>query len=102
MRTRNVRRSLVLAFALAGCFRQATLGVTAAGRHAGGALEGVTGTMALRTTGELVVEQLGLDDGSTTVGAIYGNAVRGSLPGALFPDRDAARWIDFGADVGYG
>ena len=94
--------ALLLWPAISGCVVQMAGGPTYA-RHgdSGAAAELAVGDDSVRVLGELSAQQLDHSDGTRTAVAVD-EGLRGSLPGAIEPDRDWARWLDFGADVGGG
>ena len=86
-----------------GCYVQGTGGITYARGHIrGGAAELVVGDDGLRLVAlQVSAQHVERSDRETTAVALD-EGLRGSLPGALFPDRDWARWFDFGGDAGAG
>ena len=94
--------AVLLLPAISGCFVQLAGGATFA-RHgdSGAAAELAMGDDSARMLGQLSVRQLDHRDGTHTAVAVD-EGLRGSLPGAIEPERDWARWLDFGADVGGG
>lgn len=94
--------ALLVLPAISGCVVQMAGGPTFA-RHGDSGIAGelAVGDDSVRVLTQLSAQQLERRDGTGTAVAVD-EGLRGSLPGALEPDADWARWLDFGADAGAG